>query len=165
MGFVEESGAAQYLRDVRITAIYEGTNGIQSMDLVGRKLMDQGAAAGALLDEISDNVKEMGTDYPDLSAAVWDAVESLRETTEWMITQSDINQRFAGAVPYLKAFARVLGGYYHLSASCNETGNGPRTKLANFYIKNLLPEHVGLLVQAIQGADDLQALDFQALAG
>ena len=165
MGFVEESGAAQYLRDVRVTAIYEGTNGIQSMDLVGRKLMDQGAAAGALLDEISDNVKEMGTDYPDLSAAVWDAVESLRETTEWMITQSDINQRFAGAVPYLKAFARVLGGYYHLSASCNETGNGPRTKLANFYIKNLLPEYVGLLVQAIQGADDLQALDFQALAG
>ena len=165
MGFVEETGAAQYLRDVRITAIYEGTNGIQSMDLVGRKFMDRGAAVGALLDEISDNVKGMGADYPDLSAALWDAVESLRETTEWMLMQRDMDQRFAGAVPYLKAFARVLGGYYHLSALSNEMGNGPRTKLATFYIKSLLPEHVGLLVQAMQGSGGLHALDFQALAG
>ena len=165
MGFVEETGAAQYLRDVRITAIYEGTNGIQSMDLVGRKFMDRGAAVRALLDEISDNVKGMGADYPDLSAALWDAVESLRETTEWMLMQRDMDQRFAGAVPYLKAFARVLGGYYHLSALSNEMGNGPRTKLATFYIKSLLPEHVGLLVQAMQGSGGLHALDFQALAG
>lgn len=165
MGFVEDTGAAQYLRDVRVTAIYEGTNGIQSMDLVGRKLMDRGVAAVSLLDEISDNVKEMGAEYPDLSSALWDAVESLRETTEWMLTQRDMDQRFAGAVPYLKAFARVLGGYYHFSASLNEMGNGPRTKLATFYIKSLLPEHVGLLAQATQGADDLHALDFQALAG
>ena len=76
-----------------------------------------------------------------------------------------MNQRFAGALPYLKAFARVVGGYYHLSALSNEMGNGPRTKLATFYIKSLLPEHVGLLAQATQGADDLHALDFQALAG
>ena len=51
MGFVEETGAAQYLRDVRVTAIYEGTNGIQSMDLVARKMMDGGEAAYALIDE------------------------------------------------------------------------------------------------------------------
>ena len=165
MGFVEETGAAQYLRDVRVTAIYEGTNGIQSMDLVGRKLMDGGAAAGALLDEISDSVKGAYAGYPDLSATLWDAIERLRETTEWMLAQKEMKHRFAGAVPYLKAFARVLGGYYHLAAASNETGYGPRTKLATFYIKSLLPEHIGLLAQATQGADDLYALDLQDLAG
>ena len=120
---------------------------------------------GMLLDEIVDSVKGTNADYPDLSVAVWDAIESVRETTEWMLAQKDMNHRFAGAVPYLKAFARVLGGYYHLSAASRETGDGPRTKLATFYIKSLLPEHVGLLAQAMQGADDLYALDLQALAG
>ena len=57
MGFIEESGAAQYYRDVRVTTIYEGTNGIQAMDLVGRKLMDGGEAAYSLVDDIQKQSK------------------------------------------------------------------------------------------------------------
>ena len=165
MGFIEETGAAQYLRDVRVTAIYEGTNGIQSMDLVGRKLMDGGTAVRALLDEISETVIGLQKSHPDLSTALLSALEKLRKTTEWMLSQKDMADRFAGAVPYLRGFARVLGGYYHLCAAAHEKGDGARTKLATFYIHSLLPEYSGLLAQAMQGADDLYALDLEELAG
>jgi hypothetical protein len=158
MGFIEETGAAQYSRDVRVTAIYEGTNGIQSMDLVGRKLMDGGEAAFHLLDEIETAAEAARKDHADLAGMVWEATESLREATEWMLAQSDMNQRFAGSVPYLRAFARVLGGHFHLKAAMAEGGTGPRSKLARFYITRLLPEHTGLLAHATAGADDLYAL-------
>lgn len=163
MGYVEETGAAQYLRDVRVTAIYEGTNGIQAMDLVGRKLMDGGEAANALLDEMQAKIEAARSQMSDLAEPVWQAIESLREGTEWMLEQSNLNDRFAGAVPFLRAFARVLGGYFHLRASLAEGGNGPKTKLARFYIMSLLPEHQGLLVQARQGAAALYELSTDEL--
>lgn len=115
MGYIEETGAAQYLRDVRITAIYEGTNGIQAMDLVGRKLADGGAAAMALLDEILDGAKAAQAAQPDLANLLWQAAETLRESTLDLL-ERDMPDRFAGAAPYLSAFARVLGAHYHLRA-------------------------------------------------
>ncbi|MEX0283044.1 MAG: acyl-CoA dehydrogenase [Paracoccaceae bacterium] len=163
MGFVEETGAAQYVRDVRVTSIYEGTNGIQAMDLVGRKMMDGGEEAGRLLDELETATEAARDVLPDLAAPVWEAMESLRETTEWMAAEPNMNNRFAGAVPYLRAFARVLGAHYHLSAAMADHG-GPREALARFYILRLLPEHAGLLTQAQQGSDDLFALSADDLA-
>ncbi|KUJ78262.1 acyl-CoA dehydrogenase [Ruegeria profundi] len=163
MGFVEETGAAQYYRDVRVTAIYEGTNGVQAMDLVARKMMDGGEAASRLLDEIEDHAEQARATMPNLAGPVWEATESLRETTEWIVAQSDMNARFAGAVPYLHAFARVLGAHYHLKAALTDPG-GPRFKLARYYINALLPEHTGLLVQVQNGADDLYALSAEELA-
>ncbi|MBQ0749917.1 MAG: acyl-CoA dehydrogenase [Roseovarius sp.] len=165
MGFIEETGAAQYSRDVRVTAIYEGTNGIQAMDLAARKLMDGGEAAYALLDEIEAQAETARASLPALAEPVWQATESLREAVEWMLGQKDLNQRFAGAAPFLRGFARVLGGHFHLRAALAEGGSGPRTRLARFYITRLLPEHAGLLAHATQGASDLYALtpeDFAA---
>jgi len=156
MGFIEETGAAQYSRDVRVTAIYEGTNGIQAIDLVGRKMMDGGEAAFRLLDEIEKNAEATRGSQPDLAGAVWDAAETLRETTEWLVAQGDITQRLAGATPYLMAFARVLGAHYHLLAA--RTGEASRVRLARFYILRLLPEHVGLLAHARAGSADLMAI-------
>ena len=164
MGFIEETGAAQYSRDVRVTAIYEGTNGIQAMDLVGRKMMDGGEAASRLIDEMESAVEAARSEYADLAEPVWQSMETLRETTEWLVGQSDMNDRFAGAVPYQTGFARVLGGYFHLLAAQAENGEGPRTKLARFYIKRMLPEHAGLLEHAKQGAADLYALSPEDLA-
>ena len=164
MGFVEETGAAQYSRDVRVTAIYEGTNGIQAMDLVGRKMFDGGDAALALIDEFAADIDAAKETHADLAEAVWQATETLRETVEWMATQSDLNDRFAGAVGFLRGFARVLGAHFHLRAAMAETEPGPRGKLASFYIKSLLPEHVGLLDQARQGAADLYAFSPDELA-
>jgi hypothetical protein len=164
MGFIEETGAAQYSRDVRVTAIYEGTNGIQAMDLVGRKLMDGGEAAYRLLDEIEANAEAARGILPELAEPVWEATETLRETTEWLVTQGDINDRFAGCVPFLKGFARVLGAHYHLRAAMGEGGQGARTKLARFYITRMLPEHAGLLAHAMRGAEDLYAITADDLA-
>ena len=164
MGFIEETGAAQYSRDVRVTAIYEGTNVIQAMDLVARKLMDGGEAAGRLLDDIEAFAEATREQIPDLAGPVWQATETLRETTEWLVGQSDLNDRFAGAVPYLKAFARVLGGYYHLRAAAAEPTSGTRMALARFYILRLLPEHTGLLIHARAGAEDLYSLSADGFA-
>jgi hypothetical protein len=161
MGFIEETGAAQYFRDVRVTAIYEGTNGIQAMDLVGRKLMDGGEAMYRLLDEIEANAETARASHPDLAEALWSAAENLRETTEWLVAQP-AEARFAGAVPYLKAAARVLGGHYHLSAA--EAEGGRRAALARFYISRLLPEHAALLAAVREGDTGLFDLSPDDLA-
>ena len=158
MGFVEETGAAQFSRDVRVTAIYEGTNGIQSMDLVGRKMMDGGEAAFRLLDEIEAHAETARAIHPVMAEKVWQATETLREAVEWLVAQSDMTTRFAGSVPFLRAFARVLGAHFHLKAALAEGGEGPRVKLARFYVNRLLPEHQALLVQAMVGAEDLYAM-------
>jgi acyl-CoA dehydrogenase len=163
MGFIEETGAAQFIRDVRVTAIYEGTNGVQAMDLVARKMMDGGEAANLLLDEIEADVEAAREMYPNMSDAVWQACETLREATEWLTGQPDLNTRFAGAVPYLRAFARVLGAHLHLKAAMSGKGT-PREVLARFYIQRLLPEHASLLAHAQAGEADLFAMTAEELA-
>ena len=163
MGFIEETGAAQYSRDVRVTAIYEGTNGIQAMDLVARKMMDGGEAANRLLDEIEADAEAARDVFPNMTDALWQASETLREATDGLTEQSNMDTRFAGAVPYLRAFARVLGAHMHLKAALADKG-GPREKLARFYILRLLPEHVGLLAHAQAGEADLFALSADELA-
>ncbi len=161
MGFIEETGAAQYSRDVRVTAIYEGTNGIQAMDLVARKMMDGGEAAFRLLDEVEAGAEAARATHPDLAAAVWNAAAELREATEWLVAQS-MDDRFAGAVPYLRAFARVLGGHAHLAAAVH--GDAGRARLAAFYITRLLPEHQSLLAHVRQGAEGLMEITPDDLA-
>jgi acyl-CoA dehydrogenase len=132
MGYIEETGVAQYWRDVRVTAIYEGTNGIQAMDLVGRKLADGGTAARALLAELDDTP----------------AARALAAATDWMLA-AEPNDRFAGAVPYLRAFALTLGGHYLAKAA---TADPDRAPLAAFHAQSLLPEVAALCEQACTGA-------------
>ena len=164
MGYIEQTGAAQFLRDARITPIYEGTNGIQAMDLVARKMMDNGEAAFRLIREIELGARAARASLPDLAEDVWHASETLRDTTEALLTQT-AQDRYAGAVPYLRAFALVLGGHFHLKAALAEGGSGPRAALARVAVKRLLPDHIGLLAQTRIGAADLYALspeDFAA---
>ena len=158
MGFIEETGAAQYSRDVRVTAIYEGTNGIQAMDLVGRKLMDGGEAAAAILDEIEAQAEAARAEMPELAEPVWQAAENLREAMEWMLAQGEMTERFAGAVPFLMGFGRVLGAHYHLSAAMAEGEEGKRHRLARFYIRRLLPQSAAYLAHATAGAEGVMAL-------
>ncbi|MFN3576050.1 MAG: acyl-CoA dehydrogenase [Tabrizicola sp.] len=160
MGFIEETGAAQFLRDARILPIYEGTNGVQAMDLVGRKMADGGEAAFRLIDEIQRGAETARARLPDLAGEVWAAAEALREGTEAMVALP-LNDRFAGAVPYLRAFARVLGAGAHLKAALAE---GAREALARVMIRRILPEHAALLAEARDGAAGLYAVGPDDLA-
>ena len=154
MGYIEETGIAQYYRDVRVTAIYEGTNGIQSIDLVGRKLADGGAEAFRLMDEMAATAAAAGAD----GAALADAVAMLHETTGWMVSRDNLTDRLWGSVDYLMGFARVLGGWHHLKAALADPG-GPRARLAAFYLSRLLPRHAAHLAAARSGASDLALED------
>ena len=160
MGFIEETGAAQYARDVRVTAIYEGTNGIQAMDLTGRKMQDHGDAAFRLIAEVQAGAQAARVAHPGLAIDLWNAAEALREATDHLVGQG-LTDRFAGAVPYLRAFARVLGGHFHLATAL---ADATRLPLARIAITRQLPEVAGLLAQARVGADDLMALSVADLA-
>ena len=149
MGYVEETGVAQYYRDVRVTAIYEGTNGIQAMDLVGRKLADGGAAAQALIDEVAATAAGGGA----TGAALAEAGQRLRTATDWMVMAAR-DDRTAGAAAYLRAFALVLGGHYLAKAAAADAS---RTALAVFQAAHLLPEAGGLCAAATAGSALLYA--------
>ena len=114
MGFVEETGAAQFYRDARITPIYEGTNGIQAIDLVMRKLpMGGGAVIDGYLTEIETLVTELadaGDALADVRAELGSAVGTVRKATEWLNESQDVNDRLAGATPYQDMLGTLAGG-------------------------------------------------------
>src|SRR5581483_309702 len=118
MGFIEETGAAQYYRDARILPIYEGTNGIQAIDLVTRKLpLDGGNAALSFIGEIEINAKALSAKAGALGAigaSLASAAQTLRETTVWLqniLKGNDPSRALAGATPYLDMFGRVAGAH------------------------------------------------------
>ena len=167
MGFIEETGAAQFFRDVRVTAIYEGTNGIQSMDLVARKMMDGGAVAMALIAEIEGTAAALeGSALSDLSAPLKTAAAQARAATEALLAQG-FNDRFAGCVPFLRLWALALGAHYHARgalAAAGEHDGEKRAALARFFAATQLPMIPALAAQAGLGADPLYAVAAEALA-
>jgi acyl-CoA dehydrogenase len=156
MGFIEETGAAQFARDVRVSAIYEGTTGIQGADLVGRKLSDGGAAAFALLDEAQETAERADSD------ALSRTVAALRDTTRKLLAM-ELNDRLSGSVPYARAIALTLGGHYHLKAALADP-DGPRAKLAEVFLGRQMAAVPGLLTEAERGGSDLYTLSPDDLA-
>jgi hypothetical protein len=116
MGFIEDTGAAQHLRDARITTIYEGTTGIQANDLIGRKVArDSGRAAHALLSEmhaVAERVPAEG-ELASLRAGLLSSISLLASCIDWVVATygTDIAAASAGAVPFLKLFGTVAGGW------------------------------------------------------
>ena len=146
MGFIEETGVAQHLRDARIAMIYEGTNGIQALDLVGRKLpMDRGAHVDALFDEVRRDLDELdGMLKGDLSSAL----DVLSDTTAWITDDSiDADDRLAGATPYLRLFATTLGAFLLTRASktANAAARADREVSMRFYVQHVLPPAMALV--------------------
>ncbi len=155
MGYIEETGTCQHLRDSRITTIYEGTTGIQAADLAGRKLtMDKGAAMRALIAEIAATVEELGQRAGDDLAAIRsglaESVQALTEATDWMLGASDAAAAMAVSVDYLMLAGFVCGGWQMARAALVAqtklmTGEDPsfhEAKLitARFYAEHLLPK-------------------------
>jgi len=138
MGYIEETGISQVYRDARVTSIYEGTNGIQAMDFVGRKLGSNGDVAYAILHEIEKNEQAVRHTDPSVAKSIEKARISLNNAIDWMISQNDLNDRYSGADPFLRAFALMLGGNYMIKTMLI-TEQEDKKELAHFYIKNLLP--------------------------
>ncbi len=163
MGYVEETGAAQFWRDARIAPIYEGTNGIQAIDLVMRKLpMDDGAVVLGYLGDI-DETANAARNHSDLAISgtqLAAAVATARRATETMLQREDVNDRLAGASPYLRLLGTVAGAGYLVSQALVAAGDDfGRNKVATavFYCSQLLPQVHGLLPAVEAGASELYA--------
>ena len=170
MGYIEESGAAQFYRDSRITPIYEGTNGIQALDLVMRKLpMNDGAVIGSYLDEIAaldSDLAEAGEPLADVRAELADALSAVRTATDWLNSQDDVSARMAGASPYQDLLGTLAGGYYlarhamaALPGASDDAWLAAKVATATFYAKNLLPGVHGLAAAVAAGADILFSVE------
>ncbi len=173
MGFVEETGAAQFYRDARIAPIYEGTNGIQAIDLVLRKLpLDNGAVVHGYIDEIEAVAKQL-TSSPnglgEMGGQLAEGAALLRNATDWLLSRSDPNDALAGATPYLKLFGTVAGGAYTAqlalaaSADLADTAGDPeflqaKIAVARFFCGQLLPEAFGLVAAVTAGAEPLYSV-------
>lgn len=148
MGFIEETGAARLLRDARIAPIYEGTNGIQAMDLVMRKLpLAGGEAVDALLAEIEADIDAVETanrpGIAPMAEGLREALDDLRDATAFL-RQAGVDDALAGATAYQRLFSLVLGGSLMARAALRaEEGTG-HDALARFMVADILPETGGL---------------------
>ncbi|MBB3314730.1 acyl-CoA dehydrogenase [Rhizobium sp. BK181] len=168
MGFIEETGAARYLRDARIAPIYEGTNGIQAIDLVTRKLTlsngDQVRGFIAELNEIADQVRHSNLEGFGATANQLDAaITDLGEATDWLLAKvgdGKTTEALAGATPYQRLFGLVLTGCYLAKgglAPAQDGGAERRIALCRFAAENLLSEVTALKDCVINGAASLAA--------
>jgi acyl-CoA dehydrogenase len=163
MGFIEETGAPQFYRDARIAPIYEGTNGIQAIDLVTRKLpLGGGAVIETYLTELRHIVEAVNaTNDPALGWSglrLEEAVGSLTRATRWMLahTDKDVNEALAGATPYLRLFAVAVGGcllaQQALAALRLNADAGSRIALARFFAENIAVQAPALERTIVEGA-------------
>lgn len=172
MGYIEETGAAQHYRDARITAIYEGTTGIQANDLVWRKLVhDKGAAVSELIEnmrEMDDKLANEGLE--SIRTALMAAIDCFEKSSNWLLEQQDPRKAAAGSVPYLRLAGTVIGGWQMARAAVasknslkagDENTDFYNSKIitSEFYASNIMPQTSALLAAITHGADDVLAMD------
>jgi 3-(methylthio)propanoyl-CoA dehydrogenase len=177
VGYIEETGAAQYLRDATITTIYEGTTGIHANDLIGRKLArDKGVNAAALIRDMKAELEVLGssneTNLGVIRSSLTTALNAFEEATSWMLEHYNSNPReaVAGGVPYLKLTGTVCGGWqmaraariaHNLLATGEENAAFLRAKIATarFYAEHVLPEAGPYRDEITAGAASTLALE------
>jgi len=177
MGFVEETGAAQHLRDARITTIYEGTTGIQANDLLGRKIAREGGATvkgwlGMLAQFDGELAKSKNADVQALRAALAAGAKGVAQCVDYVLATAgkDPNAAFSGAVPFLKLMGITAGGWQMARAALIAekqlaSGSGEKGFLsakiatARFYADHVLSQAPGLAATVTAGAAAVMALD------
>jgi acyl-CoA dehydrogenase len=173
MGYIEETGAAQHYRDARIAAIYEGTNGIQAIDLVMRKLpLASGTTVTAYIGELKRTVEAVNATndaaFGWTGVRLQDAVNALERATHWLLgsQRNDIDAALAGATPYLRLFALAAGGALlaeEALAAMRLAGNGAdaagRTAIARFFAENLAVQAASLERTVVEAADSVNDAD------
>lgn len=161
MGFIEETGAAQHYRDARIAAIYEGTNGIQAIDLVTRKVpLDGGNTVAAYIDGLRKTIAAVKASnapaFGDTAARLTESVDALERATQWLLKQKNSPEALAGATPYLRLFGHAAGGVMlaeqALIAQRENDDSASRTALARFFAENIAVTSGGLERSVTEGA-------------
>lgn len=176
MGFIEETGAAQHMRDSRIAPIYEGTNGIQAADLVMRKLpLEGGETVRRFIAGIEGFAGGLDGELAGFKAPLAAATAALKTATEWLLPKvgTDPVAVAAGSSAYLRLFGTVTGGYLlarGAEAAAKEAAAGNDTRFhkakiatARFYIEQVLPQAAALVGPATAGAEALYAIDDELL--
>ncbi len=174
MGYVEETGIAQYFRDARIAPIYAGTNGIQAEDLVFRKItLNDGKAVESLLKEMRTNISSMKEheNLEPLSEILERHVAEIEEATQYLLKElgkGNLAGVSASGTPYLKMFGQVLGGHYMGKAAVTATKNllednaefyNDKITLSKFYIEQLLPLASSYFSSVMLGKENLYSID------
>ncbi len=173
MGYIEETGAAQHYRDARIAAIYEGTNGVQAIDLVTRKLpLSGGATVKTFLDDLRQTISAAAAmndpAFEWIEIRLRETVDCLDRATAWMLAQVDRapDAALAGATPYLKLFAYAAGGAMlaeeaiaSLRDSRGAGGAAARIAIARFFAQNLAVTAPGLERAVIDGGESVTGAD------
>jgi alkylation response protein AidB-like acyl-CoA dehydrogenase len=175
MGFIEETGVAQHYRDARITTIYEGTNGIQAMDLVGRKLgMKGGAVVAGLFDEIAA-IDSRLSKHPQLSEtaeSLMSALKATRTTTQWLLEHGkDQVAVLSGATPYLRQLSTLVGGYVLAESALlvleatdiDVETVAAKVATARFFCEQLLPAVHGIGASITGDSDLLMSFTHESL--
>ena len=180
MGYIEESGVPQHFRDARITSIYEGTNGIQAMDLVGRKLpMRAGGVMDDYLTQVSALVARLddaGPEFSGIRDRIDESLACVRNTVIWLMEHgiADVRNALAGATPFLRMFGLLVGARYLADSALAAKADidaclgdaeylNARITVARFYCDNLLPGVLGLESAVTAGFADLYAISNEAL--
>lgn len=177
MGFIEETGAAQYYRDARILPIYEGTNGIQAIDLVTRKLpLGGGAVVTSFIGGLRDIANGVsGSNQPEfgrMGDRLGETISALEEATAYMgkaMADGRMNDALAGATPYLRLFGLATGGAYLANGALEAVRSGddslaPRIAVARFFAENLCVAGPGLAASILDGANSVMGLEAEQLA-
>ncbi len=169
MGFIEETGAAQHMRDARILAIYEGTNGIQAIDLVGRKIGQSGGETfKRVLAEYRNTASEVAKSndpaFGKTAQRLNEALDALERATKYMLEAMNRDQAeaLAGATPYQKLFGLASGGAYLAQAALAERMEGKpaaRVAIARFFAENLCTQAEGLELTVTEGAASVSYTD------
>jgi alkylation response protein AidB-like acyl-CoA dehydrogenase len=179
MGYVEETGIAQQYRDVRITTIYEGTTGIQALDLVGRKLIrDMGATATTVIKQMEKFAKEAAAhdnaDVKGIGEALLKSIATLAEVSQWigMNAMGDLHKAFACSVPYLKLWGVVAGGWQmaraakiaadKIAAGDKDPFYPAKITTSKFYASHVLTQGAWYKRQIIDGSGDVMTLPEEA---
>ena len=160
-GYIKENGMEQNLRDSKIFCIYEGTNGIQSLDLVGRKLsMNGGQLPKDFFADVLEEIESTASELDFIAGPLKSALSELSKVTDWVIEskQNNLNDAAAVAVDYLQMFGLVTVGYYWLRASKVAVANEGRfyqgkMATAKFFATKLLPRVYGIAPVIMAGSD------------
>ena len=175
MGYVEETGAAQHLRDAQISTIYEGTTGIQANDLIGRKMAREGGSTlkmviGLMREVDARLAGQSGNDFAAIRRRFATAVDALAEAGDWLVAtySADVRAASAGAVPFLMLLGVVAGGWQmaraaliaqaKIDAGDNDPFYAAKIVTTRFYADHVLSQAAGLASSVTEGAEGVLAL-------